>query len=154
VADAVSTGRPSNIATVSLKVVPPPPAPPARPRTVTSPVTYNWYLKSRRGRIMRIQSLVVRSLPLGATVTLRCSGKRCPFTKRTIKRSRKSTMNVLKAKTLRHKVTFRAGQTVDVRIAAPGMNTKVLRFKLRKGKVPKHQSYCIALGSTKLQRSC
>ena len=76
-------------------------------------------------------------LPVGATVTLKCTGKRCPLKSLTIKRSRKSTMNVLNAKAMRKKKTYRAGQTVDVRIAAPGMNTKVLRFKLRTGKVPK-----------------
>ncbi len=26
------------------------------------------------------------------------------------------------------------------------MNTKVLRFKLRTGKVPKHRTYCVPLG--------
>jgi DNA-binding beta-propeller fold protein YncE len=155
---ATSTGLQSNDATIALTVVAPPvpPAPPVKPRTVDSAVTYNWDVKGSRHRLAR---LIVRGLPLGSTVTLTCSGKRCPLKRLTIKRSRKSTMNVLNAKALngKHKrrKTFRAGQTVDVRVAAPGMNTKVLRFKLRRGKVARHSTYCIPAGLKKAQRgSC
>jgi DNA-binding beta-propeller fold protein YncE len=150
---AIAAGLPSSEATMSLSVVPPtaPPAPAQRPRTVSSPVTYNWSVKRTRLTIRRLQ---VRRLPVGATVTLTCSGKRCPLKRLTIKRSRKSTMNVLNAKAMRGNKTYRAGQTVDVRVAAPGMNTKVLRFKLRTGKVPKHRTYCVPLGAKRAQRSC
>lgn len=150
---AVGAGLPSNEATMAINVAPPqvPNRPASRPRTVTSPVTYNWSVRRTR---LTLRQLVVRRLPVGSTVTLTCSGKRCKFKTRTIKRSRKSTMNVLNAKTLRGRKTFRAGQTVDIRIAAPGMNTKVLRFKLRTGKVPKHRTYCVPLGAKRAQRSC
>jgi hypothetical protein len=138
---------------VAVNVVPPatPPAPAVRPRTVTSPVTYNWSVRRSR---LTLRQLVVRRLPVGATVTLTCSGKRCPFSKRTVKRSRKSTMNVLNAKSLTGRKTFRAGQTVDIRVEVPGMNTKLLRFKLRTGKVPKHQNYCVPVGTKKARRTC
>jgi len=63
-------------------------------------------------------------------------------------------MNVLHAKSLKKKVTFRAKQTVDLRIAAPGMNTKVLRFKLKSKRQPDHRTYCIPLGAKKVQRTC
>lgn len=148
---ATSTGLASNVAEMGINVVAPPGPPPAKPRTVNAPVTYNWGVRRSR---LTLRQLVVRRLPEGSTVTLTCTGRRCPFKTRTIKRSRKSTMNVLNAKTLRGKKTFRAGQTVDVRIAAPGMNTKVLRFKLRTGKVPKHRTYCVPLGAKRAQRSC
>ncbi|MDA0182028.1 lactonase family protein [Solirubrobacter phytolaccae] len=150
---ATSTGLPSNEATMGINVVPPvvPTPPTARPRTVNAPVTYNWSVKRSR---LTLRQLVVRRLPVDSTVTLTCTGKRCPFKTRTIKRSRKTTMNVLNAKTLKGRKTFRAGQTVDIRIAAPGMNTKVLRFKLRTGKVPKHRTYCVPLGAKRAQSTC
>jgi hypothetical protein len=147
---AVSNGMASDEATLRLNVVAPP-VPTPRPRTVTSPVTYNWSVKRTR---FTLRQLVVRRLPVGSTVTLTCTGKRCKFKTRTIKRSRKSTMNVLNAKTLKGRKTFRAGQTVDIRIAAPGMNGKVLRFKLKSGKVPKHRTYCQPLGSKRAYRTC
>jgi DNA-binding beta-propeller fold protein YncE len=146
---ATAAGLTSSDATLAINVVPPPPPPAPRPRTVNAPVSYNWSVKRSR---LTLRRLMVRRLPVGATVTLKCSGKRCPFKSRTIKRSRKSTMNVLNAKALRKKKTFRAGQTLDVRIAAPGMNTKMLRFKLRRGKVPKHRTYCVPLGAKRAQR--
>jgi hypothetical protein len=55
---------------------------------------------------------------------------------------------------LRGKKRFRAKQTLQVRIAAPGYHTKVLRFRLRAGKVPKAGRYCIPLGKKKLQKHC
>ena len=151
---ATSTGLKSNEAKMEINVVAP--APPARkPRMVNASVTYNWSVKRTRHTFTR---LVVRNLPVGSTVTLRCSGKRCRLKSLTIKRSRKSTMNVLNAKALRGKhkkrTRFRSGQSVDVRVAAPGMNTKMLRFVLRTGVVAKHRSYCVPLGAKRAQRSC
>lgn len=156
---ATSTGLTSNEATLQLNVVPPvvPPPPARRPRTVTSAVPYAWAVKGTRHTFTRLQ---VRNLPVGATVTIRCAGKpKCALKSLTIKRSRKSTMNVLNAKALngknKRRKTFRAGQTVDILVAAPGMNTKMMRFKLRKGKVAKHRTYCIPLGAKRAQRgSC
>ncbi|WP_270006203.1 lactonase family protein [Solirubrobacter deserti] len=153
---ATSTGLTSEDATLALEVVPPvqPPPPTVRPRTVNAPVSYNWAVRSTRHTLTR---LIVRNLPLDSTVTLTCTGKpRCVLKRLTIKRSRKSTMNVLNAKALngkyKRRTRFRSGQTVDIRIAAPSMNTKVLRFKLRKGKVAKHRTYCVPLGAKRAQR--
>ena len=127
-----------------------------KPRMVNAGVSYNWSVKRTRHTFTR---LVVRNLPVGSTVTLRCTGKRCPLKSLTIKRSRKSTMNVLNAKALsgknKKRTRFRSGQSVDVRIAAPGMNTKMLRFVLRTGVVAKHRSYCVPLGAKRAVRgSC
>ena len=155
---ATAAGLTSNEAKLDINVVPPPmPPPPTRkPRMVNAAVSYNWSVKRTRHTITR---LIVRKLPVGSTVTLRCSGKRCPLKSLTIKRSRKSTMNALNAKALsgknKKRTRFRSGQSVDVRIAAPGMNTKMLRFVLRTGVVAKHRSYCVPLGAKRAVRgSC
>jgi DNA-binding beta-propeller fold protein YncE len=147
---ASANGLISNTATATLNVVAPV-LPPPKPLTVDASVSYRWSYGKKNFTIRR---LVVRRLPVGATFTIICSGKRCPYKRKTIKRSRKSTMNVLRAKSLKKKVTFRAKQTIQFRVAAPGMNTKVLRFKLKSKKQPDHQTYCIPLGSKKLKRTC
>ena len=152
---ATAAGLTSSEAKMDINVVSPP-APVRKPRMVNAGVTYNWSVKRTRHTFTR---LIVRNLPVDSTVTLRCSGKRCPLKSLTIKRSRKSTMNVLNAKALKGKhkkrTRFRSGQSVDVRIAAPGMNTKMLRFVLRTGVVAKHRSYCVPLGAKRAVRgSC
>jgi DNA-binding beta-propeller fold protein YncE len=147
---ASAGGLSSNTATATLNVVAPV-IPPPKPLTVDASVSYRWSY----GKVnFTIRRLVVRGLPVGATFTITCSGKKCRYKRKTIKRSRKSTMNVLNAKSLKRKVTFKAKQTIDFRVAAPGMNTKVLRFKLKSKKQPDHQTYCIPLGATKVQRTC
>jgi hypothetical protein len=147
---ATSTGLTSNEATMSLSVVPRA-VPPAKPRTVTSRVPFTWSFKGSR---FRIAQMLVRNLPAGGTVTITCSGKKCPFKSRTAKRGKSSTLNVVRAKTFKGRLHFRAKQTVEIRVAAPGMNAKVLRFKLKSGKTPKYQTYCIPLGKKKVQRTC
>ncbi|HEV7495936.1 hypothetical protein, partial [Baekduia sp.] len=83
-----------------------------------------------------------------------CSGKRCPFKSKTYKRpKRSSTIDVVK-KLKPSQRRFRAGQTLEVRVAGPGHNAKVLRFKLRNGKLPNAGHYCLPLGKKKLQRTC
>jgi hypothetical protein len=129
----------------------PPPAPPApvTPRTeaVNARVSYGWTVRRTR---LTLTQLLVRELPDGAVVTVSCSGKRCPIKKATIKpkgRSR-NLLSSLKAR------RFRAGQTVDVRITALNHHTKLMRFKLTKGKVPVGKQYCVRAGERKLRRTC
>ena len=54
----------------------------------------------------------------------------------------------------RKQTVFRAGQTVDIRIAAPGHHSKVLRFKLARGKVPVGRAYCVRAGEKRLRARC
>ena len=150
---AVAAGLTSNDAKVTIGVAAPPgpPAPVTPIRTVSSRVPFTWSFK---GSKFRIAQMLVRSLPTGGTVTITCSGKKCPFKSRTAKRGKSSTLNVVKAKTFKGRLHFRAKQTIEIRVAAPGMNAKVLRFKLKSGKTPKYTTYCIPLGKKKVQRTC
>ncbi len=110
-------GLPSNEATMAINVVPPiVPAPPAaKPRTVNARVTYNWFVK--RHAAARSRGSSCAACPSARRSTLTCTGKRCPFKTRTIKRSRKSTMNVLNAKTLRK---ARSGRSAPGRRSTSG----------------------------------
>jgi hypothetical protein len=130
-----------------------PPAPPVTgappaPTQVNARLTYFW---TARGSRLTIGRLIARELPSEATVTISCSGKRCPFKRKTIK-PKGASRNLLTS--LGKRTVFRAGQTVDVGIAAPGHHAKVLRFKLARGKVPVGRAYCVRLGERKLRTRC
>ena len=91
---------------------------------------------------------------VGGVVTLTCSGKHCPFKTKSFKRAKHSSTIDVVQKLKASQRRFRAGQTLDVSVAAPNRNAKVLRFKLRSGKTPTGGHYCIPLGTKKVQRTC
>ncbi len=124
---------------------PTPAPPPIEP--MNARVSYNWTVKGSR---LTLTQLTARDLPASTEVTVSCSGKRCPIKKTTIK-PKGSSRNLLSSLKSR---AFRAGQTVDVRIAAPGHHTKLLRFKLARGKVPAGRAYCVRAGEKTLRARC
>jgi hypothetical protein len=121
--------------------------------TLTSGVATNW---SVRGSAFTLKVLqVTQSFPKGWKVSIRCSGKKCPFKTKKLKagKVRRSASNVigsLKGKQRK----FRAGQTVEVWVSAPTFNTKVARLVLKKGKIPTTQPFCVAPGQSRPQKSC
>jgi hypothetical protein len=128
----------------------PGPGPVTRPAPlpINARLTYFW---TARGSRLTIGRLTARELPSGSTVTISCSGKRCPFKRKTVKP--KGTARNLLTSLGKQKV-FRAGQTVDIRIAAPGHHSKVLRFKLARGEVPVGRAYCVRAGEKTLRARC
>ena len=70
------------------------------------------------------------SLPKGATAKLTCKGPKCPLKAKTIAR--------LSGLTKRQR-TFRPGQTVEIRVAAPGHQPVAVRFTMRKGRQPRKE---------------
>ena len=48
--------------------------------------------------------------------------------------------------------SFKAGQTIEVWVSAPNFNTKVARFKLRKGKIPTTEPFCAPPARSLLRR--
>ena len=98
--------------------------------------------------------LSISQPPKGFKVQIRCSGKKCPFKRVSPKlKAKKGSANVLPAlkKSQRH---FRAGQTIEVWVSAPGFNTKVARFLLKKGKIPTSQPFCVPPDASRPQRKC
>ena len=91
----------------------------------------------------------------GATVALRCLGTKCPFyTKRTTK-VRNRVVNALAMLGKKPaKRRFRAGQSLELRITAPGYLGKVIRYKIRKGKRPKVTKLCLPRGTSKPKPTC
>ena len=49
---------------------------------------------------------------------------------------------------------FRAGQSLELRITAPGYLGKVIRYTIRKGKHPKVTKLCLPPGASKPKATC
>ena len=116
---------------------------------ITSAVGNDWSVLGRR---VRATELIARRVPAGARGQIRCIGKRCAFKRKTV-RARRGSINFLKALKKKQR-RWRAGQTIEVRITAPNFNGKVVRFKLKRNKIPKGQTLCLPNGRTRPVRSC
>jgi hypothetical protein len=152
--DAV--GNASN-ATRSILVSPAPPPPPPPPKKrITSPVGITWAL---RGKQISLVRLLVQRAPKGSKAQLRCSGKKCPFKRVSSKKRRKGTIALFKAvkptKALATKKrNFRGGQRLELRITAKGYIGKVVRYKLKTGKIPVGKQRCLPIGAKKPRKRC
>jgi DNA-binding beta-propeller fold protein YncE len=121
--------------------------------TITSPINNAWSFTRRTGKTFTAALLLVRNVPRGGRVEMRCSGRpRCKFNRITV-RPRRGQAN-LKAKLRGAKGKFRAGQTLEIRISASGLNAKVVRYAFKKGRAPRGQTLCIPLGQTRAKRTC
>jgi hypothetical protein len=117
---------------------------------VRSRVTPGW---SVRGSRVTITKLLVRGVPSGGTVELRCAGKRCPVRNERGSKPRRGIVNLLHAIKKKQRSRFRAGQTLEVRITAGERIGKVFRYRLRKGKTPDRRVLCLRPG-TRSPRPC
>ena len=87
----------------------------------------------------------------GASVTVSCKHKGCPFKlrRRTTDRfGEVSLTRLFKGRRLR------SGIRLEVQIAAPRMITKVTRFDIRRGVNPTGRGLCIPVGELKPRRRC
>ncbi len=143
---------PTPTATPTPTPTPAAPSAPVTPRPVpalATPVSAGWKVKGSRITLTR---LLVSGAPPGASATLTCKGSRCPLKSKRTGKLAGGRLDVLKALGSKH--TFRAGQTLDLLISAPGYHGRLLRFTLHAGKRPKPAVYCVPLGTKTLKRSC
>jgi hypothetical protein len=98
----------------------------------------------------RVKVMRVRDAIPGASVTVTCTGKGCPFKlrRRTTDRNGEVSLTRLFKRRLAH------GIRLEVQIAAPNMITKVTRFDIRRGRNPTGRGLCIPPGELKPQRRC
>ena len=54
----------------------------------------------------------------------------------------------------KRKRSFRAGQRLQLRVTAPGHIGKVVKYRLRKGRIPSGRNFCLPPGATKPQKTC
>ncbi len=171
---ATARGRTSNVATVRPSIgAPPVVAPPpgggggggttvivnqggggpsgSGPGRIDSPVSTGFKLTGARTRITR---LLVRDVPAGAAIEVRCKGPRrsCPYkTKRYRVPSATARVNLLSPYGKR---TLAAATTIEVRITRPGTIGKVTRITTRRRKLPLSRTLCLPVGVTAPQPSC
>jgi hypothetical protein len=109
---------------------------------VTSPITYAWEARARTTRVVR---LVVRDVPEGGWVEVRCAGRGCPLRNRTVrpKRGRAQLAPMFPRRGLP------AGTVLEIRVLAPEHIGKVRRYTMRAGKLPAARSECLPPGASK-----
>jgi hypothetical protein len=111
---------------------------------ITANVSSGW---SVRGKRVTIDRLLITSGRPDMTVELRCSGSHCPVRQRQAAKPRGGRVNVLNSiKRIRHR--FRAGQTLEIRVTAPGRIGKVVRYRLVRGKTPVGRTLCLQPGKS------
>jgi hypothetical protein len=155
----IQVGRidPSNGNTIELGPLrritnpcPPPPTPtpvptPAPPARIESRVAHDW---TAYPGWTRNERLVVTDIPAGATVELRCRGKGCPGKRKAVP-VRNGAANVHRVLRGRH---LRVGAQLEVRITQPGAIGKVMRFTVRRSRVPSTRKLCLPVGATQPAR--
>lgn len=142
--NTVELGQAKRITNPCPPPPPPPPAPAPTPR-IDAPISHGWVTTRRWTRNTR---LAVRALPAGASVELRCRGGGCPG-KRRAAAVRDGQADVHR---LLGKRRLRRGARLEVRVAAPGMIGKVMRFRIRRGIPPTWSVLCLPVGARSPQR--
>jgi len=120
--------------------------------TVASGLSTNWDVHGSR---LTLTGLTITQVPAKTfKAEIRCLGKGCPFKRRALTgKVRSRSMNVLASLSKRQR-RFRAKQTLQVWISAPGLNTKVAQLQLKAGKLPKIVPLCVPPGAVRPQTSC
>jgi Putative metal-binding motif len=116
------------------------------PARITAGVKNEWRVTRTRARVVHLR---VVDAPAGASVTIRCLGKRCRF------KARKTIVRANGAANLRRLVPRRSmpvGTTLEVRIVAPNSIGRVVRFKVKPRRVPNGRSLCLPPGERKPTR--
>jgi Putative metal-binding motif len=113
---------------------------------VTATVVHSWHVNARGARATR---LVVRNAPATARVTVRCLGKRCRLRPSTVEVSAKGTARLTRLVRRR----LRPRTVLEVRITAPSMIGKVVRYPVRRRAIPRGRTLCLPPGASK-PRKC
>jgi PKD domain len=156
-ADNASSATRSVLVTSPRPVVVPPPVVPPRTPRIDSTVRSGWAYDRKTGRKFYLLRLKVVDAPRGSAAQLRCSGKGCRFQSRRFTKQRKGDItlykNVKPAKVVKMRSRrFRAGQTVQLRVTAPGYVGKIVDYKLRRRKLPVGDVRCLAPGARRPHR--
>lgn len=115
---------------------------------ITSGVSTEWKVAGAR---VTIRKLRVRNVPRRGRVELRCAGRRCPVKRLRRARPGGGRVNLVPALG-RKRQRFRAGQTLELRITAPDRIGKVVRYRLRRGRIPDGRPLCLTPGTARPQR--
>jgi hypothetical protein len=112
---------------------------------VAAAVTNQWALVGSR---TLLRSLVVRLAPKGATVTLRCSGRSCPF-RNTRRRTVARDLAAVSFSSLFRRARLRAGTKLTLTVNAPETIGRIYTYTTANGALPDPRIECRAPGQTK-----
>ena len=110
---------------------------------INASVSAGW---SAKGSRVTAHRLLITSASAGLQVEFRCSGRRCPFTRRAFDRPAGGRFNVL-SKIKRYRARFRAGQRLELRVMAPNRIGKVVRYRLVRNNTPIQVTRCLEPGA-------
>jgi hypothetical protein len=119
---------------------------PPPPGYLVATVSNAWQVSRHATRLLRLQ---VRGAPAGASAQVGCLVHRCRLrgaTATTDARGFASLTGLLRRRTLRR------GTVLEVRITAPALIGKVVRYPVRRGHIPKGQVLCLPPGASEPQR--
>ena len=95
--------------------------------------------------------LAVRNAPARAAVGVRCAGKGCPFERRTVRATGKGKA---KLTALFKGAKLKPGARIEIRVTAPGSVGKVVRYTIRKRKLPGVRVLCLPPGGKRPRATC
>jgi len=110
------------------------------PGRVTGTIVNSWLVKGGRTVVRR---LGVREAPAGAIAEVRCHGTRCPWERRSTATGAHGGARL----TRWFKRGLRAGIVLEVRVTAPNAIGKVVRYRLRREKLPSVRRLCLPPGA-------
>ena len=118
-----------------------------QPAPVSGTVQNRWKVAGDRVRVMQLR---VRQAPADGAVEVRCRGTRCPF------RAKKARVAANGTAKLRRffRGWLRPRMTIEVRITASNAIGKVVRYPIRRGRVPQSRILCLPPGTTKPRKRC
>jgi hypothetical protein len=140
----------------STQVAPPltsPVAPQGAPLRTLSPFPVVRVAGSIKRNGTRIKRFTV-SAPIGATVTVRCRGRRCPFRSQMLTAAGRPTqgqapsLRPIRVRRLERRL-LRAGVIIKVFITKPGVVGKFTEFRIRRRTAPVRTDKCLVPGGTK-----
>ncbi len=142
-----------------LVTPPPPPPPPTRPakKVIRSKVRVTWGVRGKEIFLLRLQ---VTGVPKGGKVELRCGrAEKCPFKRKASKKRRKGSITLFKElkpsqAERRKQRRFRAGQRLEVRITKKGFIGRVLRYDLKRDKIPSPKELCLPADAKQPRARC
>ena len=102
---------------------------------------------SIQGSRAMLRSLTATKLPKNASIRVRCSGSRCPFTSRRLSPAAGSATADLRRALGPSARRLRAGQTLEVAVFAHTYDGTVIRWTIASGRTPKRTTLCVPLGN-------
>jgi PKD repeat protein len=132
--------------TISVPAPPAAPAPPVTPPRLMNPfptVRLAGIILARGARITLVE---VRGAPIGASVTVRCTGRGCPF------RSRRRVADSGRVRLSNFPRVLAAGARIEVLVRAPAVIGKYVGFRIRAGKRPLRTDRCLLPGASEPTR--